>query len=137
MRYRRLSYRYALAITAGATRPLDQTWRAERPGPRLAQTCWRPAADVYETPTAVAITVDLAGVDLDELELLIYEDALVVQGQRRVPPAEAEGVYHAAEIRHGPFRLELALPAPIDPDRADARYEQGLLRLRFPKAEGG
>ena len=81
---------------------------------RLAQTCWRPAADVYETASTIAVTVDLAGVDHEALDVLLYEDALIVEGQRRLRPAEAGGVYQTAEIRQGPFRLELALPAPID-----------------------
>ena len=102
----------------------------------LAQTSWRPAADVFETATAVLVTVDLAGVDHDELDVILYEDGVIVEGRRRLPPAEAGGVYHRAEIRQGPFRLELGLPGPVDPERASAHYERGLLQMMFPKAAG-
>ena len=43
-------------------------------------------------------------------------------------------MYHAARIRQGPFRVELALPAPVDPERVEARYERGLLHVTLPKA---
>jgi HSP20 family protein len=136
MRYRRLSYRYSVVLTTGEPRPLGALELAERPGVRLAQTCWRPPADVYETPTAITVTVELAGVDPEEVEVLLFEDALVIEGQRRLPPTDEEGVYHAAQIRQGPFRLELALPAPIDAEHVGARSERGLLHITLAKAEG-
>jgi HSP20 family molecular chaperone IbpA len=42
-------------------------------------------------------------------------------------------VYHAAGIRQGPFRIALALPAAVDPERVEARYERGLLRITLAK----
>ena len=141
MRYRWLRYRYAVVLGSGpgaapgGLRPIDETWRTGRAAPALAQTCWSPPTDVYETGTAVVVTVELAGVDEDELDVLLYEDALVVEGQRRLPTPDGAGVYHAAAIRQGRFRVELGLPAAIDPERADARYERGLLQITLPKAE--
>jgi HSP20 family protein len=134
MRYRRMHYRYAVVLAAGQPRPFGDLWRVPRPGVMLAQPCWSPPTDVYETADAVTVTAELAGVEPDALEVLLFEDALVVEGQRRLAPATAGGVYHAAEIRQGRFRLEVALPMPIDPERADARYEQGLLQLTLIKA---
>ena len=142
MRYRRIRYRYAFVVaagggrrTAGLPRPVSEPWQAERPGVTLAQTCWSPAADVYETATTVTVTAELAGVDQDEIDVLLFEDALIVEGQRRLPPAGAAGVYHAAQIRQGPFRLELALPAPIDTEQGEAHYDRGLLTMTLIKRD--
>lgn len=136
MRYRRMSYRYAVVLNSGHPRPLGATPQADLLAVRLAQTCWRPAADVYETADAIAVTVEIAGVDPEAVEITLFEDAVVVEGQRRLPPVDGAGVYHAAEIRQGRFRLELALPAVIDGERVEARYERGLLLLEIPKAAG-
>jgi HSP20 family protein len=137
MRYRRLSYRYAIVVTSSEPQPFGDARRADQMGVRLAQFCWRPPADVYETATGIAVTVDLAGVDENDLEMLLFEDALVIEGQRRLPPGEAGGVYHAAEIRQGQFRLELSLPVSIDADAVHARYENGLLKVSLPKMQTG
>jgi HSP20 family protein len=94
---------------------------------------WRPDADTYETATAVEIIVDLAGVDEDDFEVQLFEDALVVDGHRRLPGCEEAAVYHAASIRQGPFRLELPLPAAVDPERVEARYDRGMLRITLAK----
>ena len=83
------------------------------------------------------ITVELAGVDPDAMEAVLYEDALVVSGRRRLPGPGAGGVYHAAEISQGQFRLEVGLPAPVASELSDARYDSGLLVLTLPRAGSG
>ena len=132
MRYRRLSYRYTLVAPAARGLPFAAPHLGDLARVRFAQTIWRPAADVCETDREVVITVELAGVDPDELDVILYEDAMVVEGQRRLRAAP-NGVYQLAEIRQGPFRLELTLPRGVDQERVDARYDDGLLAVTMPK----
>jgi HSP20 family protein len=137
MLYRRLSYRYTMVVRPGQTLPLGDIWQSDRLR-LLVQPRWRPDADTYETATTVEIMVDLAGVEDDDLEVQLFEDVLVVEGRRRLPSCQEGAVYHAAGIRQGPFRVELALPAPVDAERVEARYDRGLLRITLPKrAESG
>ncbi len=132
MRYRRLSYRYAVVMATGRPHLSGPGWQRQPAGISMGQPSWRPPADIVETETEVIILVELAGVDHEQLEVLLFEDALIVEGERRLP-SPAAGVYHAAEIRQGQVRLELPLPAPIDPEQVEARYERGLLEMRLPK----
>lgn len=134
MRYRQLGHRYAMIMTTGQLRPFGELWRTGWLSVTLAEPRWRPETDVYETASAVELTVELAGVDPDSLDVLLFEDALVIEGERRLSVAEEGGVYRAVQIRQGPFRVDVALPGPIEADRIDARYEQGLLRVTLPKA---
>jgi HSP20 family protein len=137
MRYRRLSYRYAAVVRSGPTWPFAEAWPSERLR-LLVHAGWRPEADVCETATAIEVVVDLAGVGEDDFEAQLFEDVLVVEGHRRLPASPAGAVYHAAGIRQGPFRAELPLPAAVDPERVEARYDRGLLRITLPKrAEAG
>ena len=137
MHYRRLSYRYTMVVRSGQTWPLGDIWQSDRLR-LLVQPRWRPDADTYETATTVEILVDLAGVEEDDLEVQLFEDVLVVEGRRQLPSCQEGAVYHAVGIRQGPFRVELPLPAPVDAERVEARYERGLLRITLPKrAEAG
>jgi HSP20 family protein len=102
----------------------------------LAQPRWRPRADVAESPTAIAVTVELAGVDPDEVEAILYDDALVITGRRQLPGPGTGGVYLAAEISQGSFRLEIGLPVTVSPEPIEARYDHGLLLVTLAKAEG-
>ena len=132
MRYRRLSYRYAMVVRSGQTWPFADIWQSDRLR-LLVQPRWRPDADTYETATTVEIIVDLAGVEEDDFEVQLFEDVLVVEGRRRLPSCQEGAVYQAAGIRQGPFQVELPLPAPVDPERVEARYDRGLLRITLPK----
>ena len=132
MRYRRLSYRYAMVVRSGQTWPFGDIGQSDRLR-LLVRAGWRPDADMYETATAVEIIVDLAGVDEDDFEVQLFEDVLVVEGRRQPPSCEEGAMYHAAGIRQGPFQVELSLPAPVDPERVEARYDRGLLHITLPK----
>jgi len=132
MRYRRLSYRYAMVVRSGQTWPFGDIWQSDRLR-LLVRAGWRPDADMYETATAVEIIVDLAGVDEDDFEVQLFEDVVVVEGRRQLPSCQEGAVYHAAGIRQGPFQVELPLPAPVDPERVEARYDRGLLHITLPK----
>lgn len=133
MRYRRLTGRYTAIMAAEESLSLGDLLRATQSRVLVATPSWRPPADVYETAAALTVTVDLAGVEEEDLEVLLFQDALVISGQRRPQPAEP-GVYHAAEIRQGPFRLEVSLPVAVDANAIDARYERGLLHISLTKA---
>jgi HSP20 family protein len=132
MRYRRLSYRYAVVMATSRPRPIVEAWQRHPASISMGQASWRPPTDIVETATEVIVLVELAGVDHEQLDVLLFEDALIVEGERRLP-AHAAGVYHAAEIRQGQVRLELPLPAPIDPEQVDAHYERGMLEMRLVK----
>jgi HSP20 family protein len=135
MRYRHLSYRYVL-VTGSRLRPLGYVSQAEKVL-GLARLAWRPPADVVETPQTIVVTVELAGVDESEIDLLLFEDTLVMEGHRRLPRPEGEARYDSAEIRQGPFRLEVPLASAVDSDRVEARYERGLVTVTLPKAGRG
>jgi HSP20 family protein len=141
MRYRRLMRQYVAFVATEEALSLGDLLRGPGSPVMVAPTRWRPPVDVCETASAMTVTVELAGVEEDEVEVLLFQDALVVEGQRRPLPCEPGGVYHRAEIRHGPFRLEVRLPSPVDldvdPQTLDARYDRGLLRISLPKALRG
>jgi len=132
MRYRRLSSRYSIVVRADQTLLPRDVWQSERLR-LLVQGRWRPDADTYETASTVEVIVDLAGVAEDDIEVQLFDDALVIEGRRELPSCADDATYHAAGVRQGPFRLELPLPAPVDAERVQTRYERGLLHMTMPK----
>ena len=132
MRYRHSSYRYATVVRLGPAWASDDLWLTDRLR-LLVQGRWRPDADICETAATIEIIVDLAGVDEDAFEVQLFEDAVVIEGHRRLPSRPDVATYHAAGVRQGPFRVELPLPAPVDGERVEALYDRGLLRISLPK----
>jgi HSP20 family protein len=134
VRYVRRNYRYE--VVTGGERPRSAIeWWTLAGTVVLAPSAWRPRADVYESDAAIVVAIELAGVRPRDVDVQLFADALLVQGSRPVPSGIGRGRYHAAGIPRGPFRLTLALPSEIDPDRAEARLEAGQLELVLPKRE--
>ncbi len=136
MRYRRSGYRYAAVIRTGQVWLQGDAWPSDRLR-LLVQGRWAPDADMFETAATVEIVVDLAGVGEDDFEIELFDDALIIEGRRRLAGGDDATIYHAAGIRQGPFRLEVGLPVAVDPDRVEARYDRGLVRITLGKRAGG
>ena len=136
MRYRRVTARYLRLVPVRTAIPFGDLLRAVAPVP-VAPALWRPAADVCETPTSYSVVLDVAGMDDDGFDVQLYEDALVIEGERHVDAGEAGGFYHAAELRQGKFHVEITLPVDVDQERVKVAYERGILRIDLPKANVG
>jgi len=132
MRYRHLGVRYTALGATFPVWPFADAWSDDRLR-LLVQGRWRPDADAYETAQTLEVVVDLAGLQDDDVEVQLFEDALVVQGRREIPPVSGGTRYHAAGIRQGPFLLTVPLPVPVDAQRVRAHYERGLLSVSLPK----
>lgn len=98
---------------------------------------WQPATNVYESPEAFLICVELSGVTLEGVQIELPDPSTVVIRGRREQPRPRElpnpwGV-HILEIDEGPFFREIALPAAVDASRMLTEWVQGLLWLTIPK----
>ena len=94
-----------------------------------------PAVDVYYTadPPRAVVRADLAGIDPNEIELQIRGRELILSGNRK-PDGGEERVYQQLEVEHGPFRRVVALGVDVDPEAANASYEDGMLTVELPLA---
>jgi len=92
-----------------------------------------PSVDVYYCgdPQRAIVKADLSGIDLGDVNIEVSGRQLVLTGQR--PVQETEGrVYQQVEIVSGPFRRIIELQVDVDPERAKATYEDGVLRIELP-----
>ena len=96
-----------------------------------------PRVDIYycgDPPKAV-VRVDLAGVALEDVNLEIRGRVLVISGERKADDTEGR-VYQQLEVEQGPFQREVQLGADVIADQSRATYEDGILRVELPIAEG-
>ena len=105
----------------------------QRGGLARRRAGFSPAVDVayVSDPPRAIVTAELAGVEIDELELEIEGRKLILAGRRG--PAVPEGeVYQQVEIEWGRFRRVIELGAEVRGERASASYEGGMLRVELP-----
>ena len=93
-----------------------------------------PKVDVFycgrEKPVAVVL-VELAGIDSESLTLEVSGRDFVIAGERIVQRTEGR-VYQQVEIEAGSFRRVIELGADVDAERAEASYDDGILRVELP-----
>lgn len=94
-----------------------------------------PALDVSTTPDALVVEAALPGVKPDEVDITVENGTLTIRGETRTERQEGEGEFLVREIRRGSFARAVTLPSGLEPDKASASFEDGVLRLRIPKAE--
>jgi HSP20 family protein len=107
----------------------------ERTGLSRRRGGFSPAVDVAYAadPPRAIVTAELAGVEMDTLELEIQGRALILAGSRRPAPAECEA-YQQVEIERGLFRRVIELGRDVVAGEARASYEDGMLRVEVPLA---
>jgi HSP20 family protein len=95
------------------------------------------ALDIRSTPEALVIEAALPGVKPEEVDITVESGTLTISGSFRSERTEGEetGDYLVRELRRGSFSRAVALPQGLEPDKAEATFEDGLLRLRIPRAE--
>jgi HSP20 family protein len=82
-------------------------------------------------PATAVVTVELAGVDPNGVDIEVQRNQLRVSGQRVAAPIE-NSVYQQVEIERGTFRRIVTLPGEIDADQVRASYDDGMLRIELP-----
>ena len=94
---------------------------------------FRPNVDCFHTddPHALTVVVELPGVDPQSVKVVAGERLLVIAGERRRPQAPGR-VYQQMEIEYGAFQRQVRLAEDIDPARASARFERGVLTIELP-----
>lgn len=104
--------------------------------PRVAglRQGFRPPTDCYRTedPPEVVIVVDIAGIDPAQVRIDVGERVLLVSGRRRRPHGDTRPSYRQMEIDYGRFERQIPLDDDVDPTRAHATYESGLLKIVVP-----
>jgi HSP20 family protein len=92
---------------------------------------FQPAADIYETPQALIIRMELAGLTKADISLTVHRQELVVGGRRRFPQADPVQRFHRLEIEYGSFERRFQLPRAVDETGVEAEYNNGILVIKL------
>jgi HSP20 family protein len=98
-------------------------------------TAWAPALDISERKDAYLVTVELPGVEADDLEITLEDGLLTIQGERQFTSESSEEQFHRIERRYGAFRRSITLPAQVQAEQIEASFENGVLQIVVPKME--
>ena len=92
---------------------------------------WRPPTDVYETKEKFIVTIEIAGMNLKNLEIKYENSILTVQGKRNI--RFECSTFHQIEINCGDFLTQVTFTTPINQNEINSEYNNGLLIINLPK----
>lgn len=102
--------------------------------PSLAQTGWlKPTLDLEATDKEYTISVELPGVEANEVKLELVNDTLRVSGEKKQEKEEKEKDFYRMERSYGSFQRVLSLPEDADQENIKAVFKNGVMTITLPR----
>lgn len=91
------------------------------------------ALDVQETDDAVVVAASVPGIKLADLSVEARNGVLTIRGESEEEHEETEGTWHRRERWTGRIYRAVTLPTSVDESKAEAKLEDGVLKIQLPK----
>lgn len=104
-----------------------------RSGPRGPISLFGPSADVTETDDGIEVAVELPGMNVEDIDISLSGDVMTILGEKKVEHEEKRRGVYLSERSYGAFARTIPLPPGVDADKAEARFEKGVLKVGLPK----
>jgi len=91
--------------------------------------------DMIQTADEVIAKASVPGIKPDDLNIAVTGDTLTIRGEVKADEEVKGANYHMREIKYGSFARSVLLPCAVVADKAQAEFDNGMLRLVLPKAE--
>lgn len=104
----------------------------KKAGQKLAD--WlAPRSDASVTQDSYDVAMELPGVSPEDVSVSIQNNMLIVTGEKRSEHEETGRSYFFSEREYGSFQRAFRIPPDADPERIDANFRNGVLRILIPK----
>jgi len=104
-------------------------------GENLATFPINPRADIEETGKEYLVSLELPGIDKNDLKLHIEDNKLFIKGEKKQSKDIKEAKYVSCERSYGGFQRIFDLSSTIKSNEIEAEYKDGVLKIKLPKTE--
>jgi HSP20 family protein len=95
---------------------------------------WHPPTDVFETIEGIIIRVDISGMTEKDIDITINKNIININGIR-LDDIKEKIAFHQMEVNFGEFNTSIAINVPIQIEKAEAKYINGMLIITLPKSK--
>ncbi len=92
-----------------------------------------PALDVKETEKELVVKAELPGIDEKDMQLTFQDGILSLRGEKKSEHTDERENYHVMERSYGAFQRSIRLPETVNGEKAEARFDKGVLTVTLPK----
>ena len=94
---------------------------------------WGPKLDISEGRKDITVKAEIPGIEAKDLDISIDGRSLSIRGEKKQEQTEKEETYFRVERSYGYFNRTIELPAEVDPNKVDASYKKGILKINLRK----
>ena len=99
----------------------------------FSEDFWYPTVDVSENRKNIIVKAEIPGVELKDIDVSLDGRLLTIKGEKKQEKEESDEHYHRLESSYGYYRRTIELPADVDPANVDAKYKNGVLKIKLKK----
>jgi len=106
-------------------------------GELVASNYKHPISDIYETDKEIIAEIEIPGVNKNDIKVHVSDDGIEVKAETHAEAKHEDkkkGIYRF-ERNYSGFYRHFSLPENVDPDKANAEYKDGVLKITLPKLE--
>jgi HSP20 family protein len=105
--------------------------------PAVFQARSYPAMNVSESESQFLVSLELPGLDAEDVEIELMGNQLQISGERKWEKEKKGKEFHRVESQYGSFARTLMLPenARMDRESIEATFKKGMLEIKIPKVE--
>jgi HSP20 family protein len=96
---------------------------------------WGPTLDISEGRKDITIKAEIPGIEAKDFDISIDGRRLDIRGEKKQEQTEKEETYYRVERSYGYFNRMIELPSEVDPNKVDASYKKGILKIKLRKTK--
>lgn len=94
-----------------------------------------PKFDIYEDRENLFVDAEIPGMKKEEIKLTIEDNILTLEGEKKISEDVKEKQFFRNERLFGSFKRSFTLPVEVDAKNVEAKYENGVLKIKFRKVD--
>jgi HSP20 family protein len=114
-------------------RLFDRIWEGDLPRRGLGE--WTPVLDFSETKEFFFVNLEVPGLDPKDIKISLQDHILTIYGERKKEEEEKDERFYRIERSYGTFTRSIRLPMPVEENKVNAVFKNGVLTISVPKAE--
>ena len=103
--------------------------------PVIKSSASMPTVDLYETEKDVIAEFHMPGFSENDISIEVDDKAIYVTGERKEESEDKKKNYYYKETSYGKFSRAIAFPVDVISDKAEADFNDGILKVIVPKVE--
>jgi len=115
---------------------MDELWSRffnNVPSIRQFEGEWTPTIDISETKDDFIVKAELPGIEAKDVNVSLTGNLLTIKGEKKKETDEKDEHHHYVERYYGSFQRSFQLPANVKPEKIDASFDKGVLKITLPK----